>query len=78
MSSMSLKIPEELLTRLSTAATRRGMSRSAVVREALETYLGAGGRGNGSAADRARDLIGSLEGPPDLSYNPEHMRGFGG
>ena len=30
-----------------------------------------------TVADVAGDLIGSLEGPGDLSTSPRHMRGFG-
>ncbi len=30
-----------------------------------------------SIIDRAGDLVGSLEGPGDLSWNPKHMKGFG-
>ena len=39
MSTVSLKMPEELATRLDAAARRRGMTRSALVRDALEAYL---------------------------------------
>ena len=77
MSTVSLKMPEELLARLAAAARRRGVSRSAVVRDALESYLNPTAEGDGAAADLASDLVGSLEGPTDLSYNRKHMRGFG-
>jgi metal-responsive CopG/Arc/MetJ family transcriptional regulator len=77
MSTMSLKMPEELATRLDAAARRRGLSRSALVRDALESYLRRVGAGNGSAADLARDMIGVLEGPRDLSEHSRHMKGFG-
>jgi len=77
MSTVSLKMPEELATRLAAAARRRGMTRSALVRDALESYLRRVGAGNGSAADLARDLIGVVEGPRDLSERSKHMKGFG-
>jgi metal-responsive CopG/Arc/MetJ family transcriptional regulator len=77
MPTVSLKMPEELATRLAAAARRRGMTRSALVRDALESYLRRQGPGNGSAADLARDLIGVVEGPRDLSDGPKHMKGFG-
>lgn len=77
MATVSLKMPEELVTRLAAAARRRGMSRSALVRDALESYLRRVGAGNGSAADLARDLVGVLEGPRDLSEHSKHMKGFG-
>ena len=77
MSTVSLKMPEDLLSRLAAAANRRGVSRSAVVREALESYLDSNGGGKGTASHRAADLIGSVEGPRDLSHNPEHLKSFG-
>jgi metal-responsive CopG/Arc/MetJ family transcriptional regulator len=77
MSTLSLKMPEELATRLAAAARRRGTTRSALVRDALESYLRKVSVGNGSAADLARDLIGVVEGPRDLSERSKHMKGFG-
>ena len=77
MSTVSLKMPDELVARLAAAARQRGSSRSAVVREALESYLAPSGHGEETAADLASDLIGSIEGPRDLSCSRRHMRGFG-
>ena len=77
MPTVSLKMPEELATRLAAAARRRGMTRYALVRDALESYLRRLGAADGSAADLAGDLIGALEGPRDLSRHPKHMKGFG-
>ncbi|MDX1389212.1 MAG: ribbon-helix-helix protein, CopG family [Acidobacteriota bacterium] len=77
MSIVSLKMPEELATLLAAAARRRGVTRSAVIRDALESYLRRVGTGNGSAADVAGDLIGVVEGPRDLSSHPKHLKGFG-
>lgn len=31
----------------------------------------------GSFLEGAEDLVGSIEGPPDLSTNPKYMEGFG-
>jgi metal-responsive CopG/Arc/MetJ family transcriptional regulator len=70
-------MPEALATRLDAAARRRGMTRSALVRDALEAYLRRVVAGNGSAADLASDLIGVVEGPRDLSQRSKHMKGFG-
>jgi metal-responsive CopG/Arc/MetJ family transcriptional regulator len=77
MPTVSMKMPEDLATRLAEAARRRGMTRSALVRDALESYLRHTGARDGSAADLARDLIGVVEGPSDLSCHPRHMKGFG-
>ena len=32
----------------------------------------------GSFLDGIEHLVGSVSGPPDLSTNPDHLRGFGG
>lgn len=77
MSIVSLKMSEKLSRRVAAAARHRGVSRSALMREALETYLRGAGAGAGSAADLARDLVGAVEGPRDLSHHPRHMEGFG-
>ena len=78
MRSLSLKLPESLLAKLNLAAKRRGESMSALVREAIEAFLDAGpGRGKGSCLDLASDLAGSVKGPRDLSFDKEHMGGYG-
>lgn len=77
MSTVSIKMPEELVTRLNAVARRRGVSRSSLVRHALESYLRRARVGQHSAADLAKDLIGAFEGPRDLSHHPPHMEGFG-
>jgi metal-responsive CopG/Arc/MetJ family transcriptional regulator len=72
--TISLKLPEGLDRALDEFAKTSGTSRSKVIRDALERYLGEGG---GSIADRARDLAGCLEGPSDLSSGRHHMDGYG-
>ena len=78
MKMISLKLTEALEERLSAVAQERGGSRSAVVREALEAYLKNEKEIRpGSCLEMARDLIGIIKGPPDLSYHKRHMKGFG-
>ncbi len=78
MTTLSLKIPDALKRRVDAAAAKRGTARSAWVREAMEAYLRQDGQAEpGSCLDLAGDLIGSVEGPPDLSTNKEYMEGFG-
>ena len=78
MKTVSLKLPGELALKLEAAAKKRGTSKSAVMREALEEFFA---RGNGarvlSFLDLAGDLIGCVEGPADLSTNNKYMEGYG-
>lgn len=82
MKTRTIKLPEPLDAKLTRYAAANGSSASAVLREALATYLAepkAATRGTkaGSFADLARDLAGSVDGPPDLSTNPKYLKGFG-
>jgi hypothetical protein len=78
MIALSLKLPRHLDARLSAAARRRRTTKSELVREAIESHLEAADiAAEGSILDLARDLVGCVEGPGDLSYNPKRMRGFG-
>lgn len=78
MKSLSLKLPDNLDARLAGLARRRGISKSELVREAIEGHLERGAVAvPGSIGDLARDLAGCVEGPVDLSTNPKYMNGFG-
>jgi Arc/MetJ-type ribon-helix-helix transcriptional regulator len=78
MKTVSLKLPDALRRKLERAARERRQSKSDVIRSALEQYLnGERPAGRGSFLEAAADLIGCVEGPGDLSYNPNHMEGFG-
>jgi hypothetical protein len=76
--TLSLRLPESLFSRLASAARERGESRSALVREAIESLVaGRGSTPEGSSLDLARDLAGCVHGPKDLSTSSKHMRGYG-
>jgi len=79
MQTISLKLPDDLLAELEREAKARRVTKSAVVRESLETVLRRrSGRGRATCFDLARDLAGSLKGlPHDLANNPKYMEGFG-
>lgn len=78
MDTISLKLPRELAIRLESVAKQRRMTKSALVRDALAAYLANGNEPlPGSFGDLAREFIGCVEGPGDLSYNPKYMEGFG-
>ncbi len=79
MQNISLKLPKTLGARLAAAAKRRGASKSAVVRKALNDYLDQEGAPTANSfAELARDFIGCVDGGPrDLSVNKQHLKGFG-
>ncbi len=74
MKTVSFKLSEKLDRELDELARVRNSSRSALVREALEA-LAKGKRH--SVTEAAKDLVGSIEGPSDLSTNPKHLSGYG-
>jgi hypothetical protein len=78
MKTVSLRLPEALDARLTWLAQEKGVTRSAVVREALEAFMENGTARRPSAYDLSSDLCGSVtDAPRDLSYNKKYMEGFG-
>lgn len=84
MKTISLRLPDRLHAQVDREAKRQRRSKSAVIREAVERTLKSRARSNGSRGKRrptvfelAGDLLGSVEGPADLSTNPKYMEGFG-
>ena len=78
MKTLSLKLPESLLVKLTSMARERGENRSALLREAIETFIaGDNHTPKGSCLDLAKDLVGCVKGPIDLSFQKKHMRGYG-
>jgi len=76
--TLSVKLPSPLSSRIDAMAKRRRIDRSTLVREALEAYVGGEVQQAGSVLDLVADLIeGPADGPRDLSTNPKHMSGFG-
>jgi predicted DNA-binding protein len=74
----SLKLPPDLDSQLDEYARTRRVTRSSVVREAVAQYLARDvAPAARSVLARARDLAGSIDGPPDLSVNPEYLGGYG-
>lgn len=74
MRTTSLKLPEALDQRLGELARSRHVSRSFILREALEAYAASSGH---SVTRAAGDMVGALAGPADLSTAPEHLDGYG-
>jgi hypothetical protein len=77
MPTVSLKIPDELDSKLSAAAHRRGWTKSELIRRAVAKFLPAAEPGDDTFLERAGKLIGCVDGPADLSTNPRHLRGYG-
>jgi hypothetical protein len=79
MKMISLKVPESMDEELARRAADRGVSKSDLVREAVAEYLVEGGTPTpGPFLAAAADLVGCVDGgPEDLSYNPEHLAGYG-
>lgn len=75
MDSMTIKLPARLSARVARIARARHVSRSAVVRQAIEA-LPVDERD--TIVERFGHLLGAARGlPRDLSTNKRHMRGFG-
>lgn len=78
MTTVSLKLPDPLAPRLEESARNKSISKSALIRAALETYLRAEEIvPEGSALSRAVDLRGVFSGPEDLSVNRSDLKNFG-
>lgn len=79
MTTISLKLPETLLTQLENEARAKRVTKSHVVRESLEKAFTVGlNSSGGSCYDLARDLAGSAKGlPKDIATNSRYLNGFG-
>lgn len=78
MKTVTLKLDEALYAKVDAVARRRKTTRSAVIRDAVAAWVEPrNGRTVGSALDLAKDLVGCVSGPADLSTNKAHLRGFG-
>ncbi len=66
-----VKLPWRMAARVVSVAKKRRVSKSELVRRAIARELA-----EDPWADVA-DLIGSAEGPGDLSTHPRHMEGYG-
>ena len=75
MPTVSVKLGADEYQTLLAEAERRGASQSAVLREGLRNISKA--HAQDSLADRMRDLIGSANGPEDLSLNEEYLGQYG-
>ena len=78
MKTITCKLPEKLDAELAAAAREEGISKSQVVRNAMEDRIGRKrGKKSPRAYDLVKDLSGSVKGPADLLTNPKYMENFG-
>jgi len=79
LTSITIKLPEELKEKLESQARVRGKSCSALVRDSLEKTLAVSNNGKKpSLFDRLQDLAGKGDrGLTDLATNPKYLEGFG-
>ena len=78
MTTISLKVPDTLDSRLTEEARRRRTSKSAVIRECLDKVMLAPKKDRAATClDLAEDLAGCLKGPRDIATNPKYLDDFG-
>lgn len=80
MNTLTIKIPAGLEAAVAQASAQAHVSKSELVRRALEAYLRQRDAQAPfvSALDQAGDLVGCFAGgPADLSSNPAHLADFG-
>jgi len=78
MKTLTVKVPEKLDLKLAAVAAKRGESKSNLIRTAIESILELNEAiAPNSCLDMAKDLVGSVEGPSDLSCNKKHLKGYG-
>jgi hypothetical protein len=78
MKTLTVKVPEDLALKLAAAAAKRGESKSDLIRTALESIVNTNEAIiPNSCLDLAKDIVGSVEGPSDLSHNKKHLKGYG-
>jgi predicted transcriptional regulator len=79
MTTVTVKLPEELGLALDATAKRRRASKSEVIRALLEQGLSAERKTTGASCyELAKDLCGSVKGAArDLSTNKRHLEDFG-
>jgi hypothetical protein len=81
MERINVRVAATLKQKLEIEAVRKGVSPSAIVRQALEEYFERQGQvpqENCFQLAERLGILGSIKGlPPDLSTNPDYMEGFG-
>jgi predicted transcriptional regulator len=83
MAATTIKLPAKLDRELTALAKERHTTRAKVLRDALQSLAKKKPakertkKLKGTVAELAGDLIGSVEGPGDLTSNPKYMAVYG-
>ena len=81
MRNVPIKLPDGLDRQLTAIAKQQRTTRSRVLRQALEAFINENRktppRTRQTIGMLAADLIGSVEGPGDLTTNPKYMADYG-
>lgn len=75
MPTVTAKVSEEAFRKLEKESRRLKTSKSELIRKGLDQLLATGKKE--SLTERMSDLLGSAEGPEDLSSNPKYLRDYG-
>lgn len=74
MTTISLKLPEELLREIEREAAARGIGKSALIRDSLERTLRKRvAKRTPSCLDLVSDLVGQFDGPADASTSRRYL-----
>jgi hypothetical protein len=74
MKSLTVRLPDQLVTEIEAESRERNCAKSDIVRERLQR--GAGRAGDSSALLNIADLIGSVDGLPPQVPRPAHRNPF--
>lgn len=78
MTTISLKIPDQLRDELEAEARRQQKAKSFIIRKALAAALQRTSNSREqSLYERAKDLVQTCRCPRDLASNAKHLRGYG-
>lgn len=78
MEVITFKCPEKLADKLRRESRGRKISKSNLIRQALEFYLDRKGlTSHTSLYSLSKDLCGAINGPEDLSENSSYLEGYG-
>ena len=78
MKAIFVKLPDPLFHDLAQRAKTSASSQSEIIRTALAAHLHNDAQAPAaSCAERTSRWTGIVQGPADLSTNPDHLRGFG-